>query len=291
MTAQTLDAVLTECINEFKKDNFLNDLAKPLKEVLKKLKEADELLEEEKKAGPLRSDSQKILTLVNAELVKFAARGMLEAETLKVQRCIKACDQGKIALNLTVPSGGELEIPAEALRVSKTPEGEKTATEGGKNADPFAKTTVTKSDLPYQFQQTADVCEMTVTIRVSPETKPKDVDVSVHKKSLRVKVKGHALQPVIDGTFPHPVDVDACMWSLEGNGDKRSLVINLEKTMGGLKWPGLLMEDEEECLEPAAPASAVAPATSQPKGPSNINDFIAEQLKDTNMVPWGQAAQ
>ncbi|KAK3250428.1 hypothetical protein CYMTET_40191 [Cymbomonas tetramitiformis] len=289
MTAQTLDAVLTECINEFKKDNFLNDLAKPLKEVLKKLKEADESLEDEKKAEPLRSDSQKIITLVNAELVKFAARGMLEAETLKVQRCIKACNQGKIALNLTVPSGGELEIPAEALKVSKSPEA--LASEGEKNSDPFAKTTVTKRDLPYQFQQTADVCEMTVTIRVNPGTKPKDVDVSVHKKSLRVKVKGHALQPVIDGTFPHPVDVDSCMWSLEGNGDKRSLVINLEKTMGGLKWPGLLIEDEEECLEPAAPASAVAPATTQPKGPTNINDFIAEQLKGTDMVPWGQAAQ
>ena len=36
------------------------------------------------------------------------------------------------------------------------------------------------------------------------------------------------------------VDVDAFDWHLEGSGDKRVLILDLEKVMGGLDWPDLL---------------------------------------------------
>lgn len=45
---------------------------------------------------------------------------------------------------------------------------------------------------------------------------------------------------VIDGKLQHPVDPDACDWHLEGKGEERKLVIDLEKVSGGLDWDELL---------------------------------------------------
>ena len=45
---------------------------------------------------------------------------------------------------------------------------------------------------------------------------------------------------MIDGKLQHAVDVDACDWHLEGKGEERTLVIDLEKMSGGIDWQDLL---------------------------------------------------
>ena len=45
---------------------------------------------------------------------------------------------------------------------------------------------------------------------------------------------------VIDGKLQHPVDPEAFDWHLDGKGDERTLVIDLEKVSGGIDWYDLL---------------------------------------------------
>mmetsp|Transcript_12174 Transcript_12174/g.32325 ORF Transcript_12174/g.32325 Transcript_12174/m.32325 type:complete len:223 (+) Transcript_12174:62-730(+) len=93
---------------------------------------------------------------------------------------------------------------------------------------------------PYEFVNNCEATEMTVNIRVPPETQKQDVSVKVTSKTIRVEVAGHELQPVIEGSFFRPVEEVAFDYHLEGSGDKRRLVLDLEKEEGGVKWPDLL---------------------------------------------------
>jgi len=45
---------------------------------------------------------------------------------------------------------------------------------------------------------------------------------------------------VIDGKLQHPVDPEAFDWHLEGKGEERTLVLDLEKVSGGIDWYDLL---------------------------------------------------
>jgi len=97
-----------------------------------------------------------------------------------------------------------------------------------------------KASRGYEFLNSVEAEEMTVNIRVPPGTRKEDVTVRLTATTLRVEVKGHEKQPaVIDGAFFKPVDVDACDHHLEGSGDSRMLVLDLEKQQGGLTWPDL----------------------------------------------------
>eukprot|EP00933_Yihiella_yeosuensis_P036547 TRINITY_DN30312_c0_g1_i1.p1 TRINITY_DN30312_c0_g1~~TRINITY_DN30312_c0_g1_i1.p1 ORF type:complete len:218 (+),score=51.67 TRINITY_DN30312_c0_g1_i1:87-740(+) len=94
---------------------------------------------------------------------------------------------------------------------------------------------------PYEFINEADTEEMTVNIKVPPETQMKDVTVKLTAKTIRVEVKGHELQPcVLDGSFYKAVDVSGCDHHLEGSGDKRVLCLDLFKAQNGMKWPDIL---------------------------------------------------
>ncbi|CAJ1391859.1 unnamed protein product [Effrenium voratum] len=100
-----------------------------------------------------------------------------------------------------------------------------------------------KADLasrPYEFINAADSEEITVNIKVPPATQMKDVTVKLTAANIRVEVKGHELQPCIDGAFYQPVDPAGCDHHLEGSGEKRTLVLDIEKKTNGLKWPDLL---------------------------------------------------
>ena len=84
---------------------------------------------------------------------------------------------------------------------------------------------------------------MTVTIAVPPETKTADVKVKLTRNTVTDSVKGHAQQPtVIDGTLLHPIDPTESAFHLEGSGEGRKLILDLEKESAGLDWSlGLLV--------------------------------------------------
>jgi hypothetical protein len=93
---------------------------------------------------------------------------------------------------------------------------------------------------PYEFLDYEDSEEITVSIKVPDNTKMQDVTVKWTPTRIRVDVKGHARQPVIEGTFFKPVACDGCDFHLEGTGSSRKLVLDLLKRTDGSKWPGLL---------------------------------------------------
>jgi hypothetical protein len=93
---------------------------------------------------------------------------------------------------------------------------------------------------PYEFINNAEATEMTVNIKVPPETGKGDIKVKVTSKTILVEVAGHERQPVIEGHFFRPVEESAFDFHLEGSGDKRMLVIDLEKEDHGVKWPDLV---------------------------------------------------
>lgn len=95
---------------------------------------------------------------------------------------------------------------------------------------------------PWEFREVVNQVEVTVSIRVPPETRKEDVSVRIQPKALHVAVKGHDRQPyVLQGQLAGPIDVDGSGWHLDGSGDDRRLLIDLEKQMGGIMWHQLLM--------------------------------------------------
>lgn len=94
---------------------------------------------------------------------------------------------------------------------------------------------------PWDFKEVDNQVEVTVTIRVAPSTTKEDIKVAIQPSSLCVAIRGHEQQPhVINGTLAGPIDVDGSGWHLDATGDNRRLVIDLEKTMGGITWHRLL---------------------------------------------------
>lgn len=114
------------------------------------------------------------------------------------------------------------------------------------SADDVAKSIETEkkkqeNQEPWTLKEVENQPEFTVTIKVPAETKKTDVKVKFQKESLRVSVAGHDRQPyIIDGDLFERVDPDACSWVLDGSGDGRKLVLDLEKKMGGFMWNRLM---------------------------------------------------
>mmetsp|Transcript_48822 Transcript_48822/g.126712 ORF Transcript_48822/g.126712 Transcript_48822/m.126712 type:complete len:266 (+) Transcript_48822:68-865(+) len=90
---------------------------------------------------------------------------------------------------------------------------------------------------PWLFEERQDKTDVTVTIAVPAETKASDVRVVFKETHLLVAVQGHALQPTVcEGELAGGIDPDSCGWTLEGSGENRKLVLEMERTMGGIDW-------------------------------------------------------
>ncbi|KAL1511340.1 hypothetical protein AB1Y20_006143 [Prymnesium parvum] len=103
-----------------------------------------------------------------------------------------------------------------------------------------------------QVQPASHTTGMTVTVRVPPKTKAKDVRATVEEQFLQVVVVGHPLTPVISGKLFDKVDTSLSEWHLEGEFEDRILCVELEKKLAR-RWPCLLMENAP-ALEPLPPA-------------------------------------
>jgi hypothetical protein len=93
---------------------------------------------------------------------------------------------------------------------------------------------------PWLFTEVKNEPSCTVVVVVPEATKARDCEVCIQASSIKIVVKGHERQPVVDGDLAGAVDPEACGWSIEGSGADRRLVIELEKKMGGFQWDQLL---------------------------------------------------
>ncbi|KAL1527071.1 hypothetical protein AB1Y20_015754 [Prymnesium parvum] len=169
--------------------------------------------------GQMRQASDSGLFLNEARMVKIVYDTMKFDDSLRLESPLNSVAQATHALH------------AEAVKMRQH--------HSAKNQ---SKLDIMKNALkPYVFEHVPNCSEMTVKIAVPRETVARDVLCRFSRDALQVSVKGHALQPtVINGKLQHPVDVESCAWRLEGNGEYRQLVIDLEKISGGLDWQDLL---------------------------------------------------
>lgn len=227
---------LNACTSEFKSDRFWADLAKPIDKAIEKFREHEAALTIGEHATAAEARSVAVMCLDNLdEQMQQASNNNLFLNEAKMVRHVRDVMKFDESIRLDSP----LNSMAEATHAMLS--------EGAKERQFHASKNQTKLEAvrmamkPYEFEHAQDSCEMTVKVRVPPSTMTRDVKCHISRDAIKVCVAGHTLQPsVIDGKLQHPVDPAACDWHLEGKGDSRQVVIDLEKVSGGLDWQDLL---------------------------------------------------
>ena len=166
-----------------------------------------------------------------------------------VDRALKALDEGRVryayetldVLMLHLPGGsvGPLKsLPAEGLHSEQRRDVRHCRDVLLKALTP-AKQLPPPQDDPILFVQHEWDSEFTLKIKVPWSTKSSDATVTFEERRLRVEVVGHARRPIIDGTLFEKIKADDSAWFLEGDGERRVLVVHLEKVYPRKVWPTL----------------------------------------------------
>lgn len=88
-----------------------------------------------------------------------------------------------------------------------------------------------QSKLPYKWTQ--QINDVDITAPIPANIKGRDLDVKLTKTSLKAAIKGQ--EPIIEGTFPHPILVDESAWTLETTSTGKELNIHLDK-VNKMEW-------------------------------------------------------
>jgi hypothetical protein len=79
----------------------------------------------------------------------------------------------------------------------------------------------------YRWSQTLE--EVTIHVPLPDGTEAKNLEVKMMSKKLVVAIKGQPTK-IIDGELPKKIKVDDSLWSIEKDGGKRTLQLNLTKS-------------------------------------------------------------
>lgn len=222
-TEMTLGEALDEIMTTMQADKFWVDLAKPVSAAREAL------------AKGATKDSRKHA----AELLRATIKQVIELKHyFQVEQHIL---ESAAALLEDAAGEASLETPLTGVKTTRSPETEAALAKGVEEENAKRDKAIKATEGPWEFIEITDKTEVTVNFPVPADTKKADIEVTFRDSSLTVKVTGHQLQPaVVDGELAGKIDPDACAWTLEGTGAGRKLVLELEKTMGGLMWTRLL---------------------------------------------------
>jgi len=238
-TLKTIEDALMSVANECKKDNFWRDMAKPADQAVARFKRMA-LTEDAAEKAKLRAEGMECLAFFDKQLENADKAGLFKQEYRLVNLVVKHLKENE-ELQLSSP----LHALAAAERAAQGFTTMQAARDQVQNSAQAQRSIaqVREHMRPYTFHCSQDETEMSVTIKVPPETKTADCVVDIKRETLKVSVKGHALQPtVIDGKLLYPIDETMSQWHLEGSGDKRVLILDLENTHAGIDWSkGLLV--------------------------------------------------
>ncbi|EGE05046.1 nuclear movement protein nudC [Trichophyton equinum CBS 127.97] len=128
--------------------------------------------------------------------------------------------------------------------------------------------------LPYKWTQT--ISEAEVTIPVPAEIRGKDLEVVLTKTKIRVALKGK--EPIIDGSFPHPIHVDESSWTLEtvSNPPGKEVTVHLDKVNKMEWWPHIVT------TAPKIDVSKITPENSK------LSDLDGETRKMVEKMMYDQ---
>ncbi|KIW72255.1 hypothetical protein PV04_00462 [Phialophora macrospora] len=102
-----------------------------------------------------------------------------------------------------------------------------------KDAEDRKREEAEQATLPYKWTQTLEEAE--VSVPIPGNLKARDLIVELKKNHIKVGVKGQ--QAIIDGDFPHPIQVDDSTWVLSTKSDGgKEILITLAKARGSNWW-------------------------------------------------------
>ena len=232
-TLKTIEDALKSVANECKKDKFWADMATPADQAIARFKRM-ELEEDVEKRAKLRAEGMELLSFFDQQLENADKANLFKHEYQMVHLVVTHLKQDE-TLSLSSPLTA-LAAAAHAAQGLKTAHAAREQMANSEQAQ-RSLNAVREHMKPYTFHCAPDECEMSVTIKVPPETKTTDCLVEIKRDSLKVCVKGHALQPsVIDGKLLYQIDPTMSQWHLEGSGDKRVMILDLENTHAGVDW-------------------------------------------------------
>jgi hypothetical protein len=238
-TLKTIEDALMSVANECKKDNFWRDMARPADQAVARFKRMA-LTDDADEKAKLRAEGMEHLEFFDKQLENADKAGLFKQEYRMVNLVVKHLKENQ-DLQLSSPLNALAAAERAARGLTEMQSARDQMQSSAQAQRSIAQ--VREHMRPYTFHCSQDDNEMTVTIKVPPETKMADCVVEIKRETLKVCVKGHALQPsVIDGKLLYPIDQTMSQWHLEGSGDTRVLILDLENTHAGVDWSkGLLV--------------------------------------------------
>jgi hypothetical protein len=94
--------------------------------------------------------------------------------------------------------------------------------------------------VPGKYVWTQTLQELTVTIPLPDNTRGRDLNVTMNKKSLKVGLKGKGNAPIINDALVHAIIVDDSFWTVE---DSNRLVLTLQKLNQMECWDSVCVSD------------------------------------------------
>jgi len=156
-------------------------------------------------------------------------------------------------------SNGE-EPPSTTISSSAAAEGGKPVGNGG--------------TVPGRYVWTQTLSEVTVTIPVPENTRGKDLNITIAKKTLKVGLRGSKEMIIPENTLLcKPIIIDDSFWTVE---DGNRLVINLQKSNQMEWWDCVLQGDPQIDVK-----------TIQPEN-SNLSDLDGETRKTVEKMMFDQ---
>merc|ERR1712232_455884 len=213
-TDMTVGEALEQIILSMQSDSFWIDLAKPVEAA--KIKLAED--KKDSRAVGLQLIKDAITQIDNTQMY-------FKMEKVILEKILTLYEDTGTSLDTVLKGTRTTMSPDDQARLQMTAEQKEKLKKHQKVlSNNMPKPPKPSTAGPWEFVEREDKIEVTVTIPVPGATKAADVTVKFSSNKLFVAVRGHGSQPhIIDGYLAGPVDTDACGWSLDGAGDKRSL--------------------------------------------------------------------
>lgn len=252
-TDMTMSEALEQISITFESDKFFADLAQPLfacRNILEKgegnarskaAAELGSLVDQISRMEELKLflNEKQVLEGIIKELVNDSTDSVTLSTVLAGVRSTKSANAGQ---NLTEEDRKRIKYAMDKHN-KKTPKPEEIASMLEAEKKKKAQEDAEKDS--WEMKEVENQPEFTVIVKVPAATKASDCKVQFKADTLCVSVKGHEKQPyVIKGDLKANVDPDACAWTLDGSGDGRKLVLDMEKKMGGFMWHRLLKPED-----------------------------------------------
>lgn len=222
-TDMTLGEALDEIVTTMQADKFWVDLAKPVVA-------AKEALEAEVSVATRQRAAELIRACIK-QIIELKHYFQAEQQVLETAAATLDDESQEVGLDSSLPG----------VKTTRSPETEAALAKGSEDQHKREDKAIKAAEGPWEFIETDNKTEITVNFPVPASTRPADIEVVFRASSLKVAVKGHERQPaIVDGEIAGKIDPDSCAWTLEGAGEGRRLVLELEKTMGGIIWGRLL---------------------------------------------------